>query len=398
MNGGNYAERKKRIPMSKKVLLVDDEPNVLSAVKRQLRKKIDISTAESGREALSIIKNKGPFAVIISDMRMPEMDGIELLKKVKKAAPETVRMMLTGNADQQTAIDAVNQGSIFRFMTKPCAPELLEKSVAAGLEQHRLITAEKELLNKTLNGTIKVLTEILSLVNPAAFSRAYRIKNLVREIAKKLNLPNLWQYQIAALLSQIGCITVPSDTLNKMYDGIGLTSAEEEMFKSHPAAGAKLLGTIPRLGNISRIIEEQQQPYKKFAVLPHDPNEETVIVGGQLLHLAVDYDQLLFIGYSHEKACKTLEQRPREYNPDLLAALKGIEAAKMECVTKRVRVMELHSGMTVNQNVLTKNGILIVAKGQEVSYTVIQRLRNFAGTIGVVEPIEVTIFQKQEES
>ena len=223
--------------MNKKVLFVDDEANVLDAIRRKLRKKFKISTALSGAEALKLIRQKGPFTVLVSDMRMPEMNGVQLLSKVKDIAPDTVRMMLTGNADQETAIQAVNEGSIFRFFTKPCPPELLENGIAGAIEQYRLVTAEKELLNKTLNGSIKVLTEILSLVNPAAFSRSYRIRNYVREIALKLQLPNLWQFQIAALLSQIGCVTLPGDTVEKMYKGIRLEKDEEIMYRSHPEAG-----------------------------------------------------------------------------------------------------------------------------------------------------------------
>jgi len=106
-----------------KILCVDDEPNVLKAYKRGLRSNFAIDIATSGGEALQFIESRGPYAVIVSDMRMPQMNGIELLNTVKQCAPDTVRIMLTGNADQQTAIDAVNPGEIFRFLNKPCQPE-----------------------------------------------------------------------------------------------------------------------------------------------------------------------------------------------------------------------------------------------------------------------------------
>ncbi|MFH1417727.1 MAG: response regulator, partial [Planctomycetota bacterium] len=136
--------------MSKKILCVDDDPNILNAYRRGLRRLFEIETAEGGAEGLEAIASQGPFAVVVSDMRMPGMDGIQFLTAVKKRAPESVRIMLTGNADQQTAMDAVNEGSIFRFLTKPCPPEHLAKALTAGIEQYRLITAEKELLGKTL--------------------------------------------------------------------------------------------------------------------------------------------------------------------------------------------------------------------------------------------------------
>jgi response regulator RpfG family c-di-GMP phosphodiesterase len=383
--------------MFEKVLFVDDEPNVLEAIKRQLRKKnFRIKVALGGDMALEVLKKESPVAVIVSDMRMPEMNGIQLLSKVKERYPDTVRMMLTGNADQETAMEAVNQGSIFRFLTKPCAPDLLANSIDTAIEQYRLITAEKELLNKTLNGSIKVMSEILSLVNPAAFSRSYRIKNYVKEITVKLKLRNLWQFQIAALLSQIGCITLPTDTINKVYEGKELDKAEQKMYDGHPAAGAKLLVNIPRFKVISKIIEMQMMPYGAFTTAAKDANEKTAFIGAQILHLALDYDQLVSRGLSHKEACDTLEPKGGEYNPHIIAALISMDDPLLEMVVHMINAMNLQVGMVVNQDVKTKNGILIASGGQEVSVTVLDRLRNFANTVGVVEPFEVIEYRKKK--
>ena len=158
--------------MADKILLVDDDPNLLSALQRQLRKRFDLTTAQGGEEALAAVRaaaeRREPFAVVLSDMRMPGMDGIEVLKQVKDIAPETVRMMLTGNADQQTAIAAINEGSILRFYTKPCPAEQLVAGLAAGVEQYRLVTAERDLFEKTLAGSIKVLADVVSMNDPTA--------------------------------------------------------------------------------------------------------------------------------------------------------------------------------------------------------------------------------------
>ena len=136
-----------------KILLVDDEQSVLDAFHRQLRKQFNIETAVSGREGLKKIADIGPFAVIVSDMRMPVMDGIAFLVEARKVSPESVRMMLTGNADQQTAIDAINHGSIFRFITKPCSPTNLAEAIDAGLEQYRLTTeVARQALQDPLTG------------------------------------------------------------------------------------------------------------------------------------------------------------------------------------------------------------------------------------------------------
>src|SRR5450432_1390032 len=109
--------------MNKRVLFVDDEPNLLASFQRSFRKLLEFDVAAGGAEALVAFERHGPYAVIVSDMRMPGIDGMELLEKIKVLYPATVRIMLTGNADQQTAVDAVNRGQIFRFINKPCAAD-----------------------------------------------------------------------------------------------------------------------------------------------------------------------------------------------------------------------------------------------------------------------------------
>src|SRR4030067_3783918 len=154
--------------MEEKILFVDDDPNILSAYQRQLRKQFTVDTALGGDLGLTAIANHGPYSVIVADMGMPGMNGVQFLSKVKEIAPDSVRMMLTGNADQHTAMSAINEGNIFRFLTKPCQPEVITKVLTAGIEQYRLVTAEKDLLEKTLNGRVKGLNDTLAIVNPTA--------------------------------------------------------------------------------------------------------------------------------------------------------------------------------------------------------------------------------------
>ncbi len=126
------------------ILLVDDEPNILSSYSRGLRKNWNLITASSGEEGLAAIREHGSFAVIVSDYNMPRMNGISFLTQALELAPESVRMMLTGEGDFHIATRAVNEGNIFRFLTKPCSLENLEKSLVAGYQQFRLLQIEKE--------------------------------------------------------------------------------------------------------------------------------------------------------------------------------------------------------------------------------------------------------------
>ena len=128
--------------MNQKILFVDDDANLLDAVQRSLRKQFTIDTALGGAEGLRKLAEQGPYAVVVADMQMPEMTGLQFLRNVQTAAPDAVLMMLTGNSDLQTAMDAVDDGRVFRFMTKPCPMSTLGPTLAAGLEQFRLMTEE----------------------------------------------------------------------------------------------------------------------------------------------------------------------------------------------------------------------------------------------------------------
>jgi response regulator RpfG family c-di-GMP phosphodiesterase len=155
---------------------------------------------------------------------MPEMDGARFLARVNEIAPQTVRMVLSGQADLESTIAAVNEGRVFRFLLKPCNSETLFGVIKNGIEQYRLIHAEKHLLENTLNATVKVLCDVLGLINPVAQRRAAQIQRYAESAAAALPmLPHLWQYHLAAMVSQLGCITLPQETLSRAIGGQALS-------------------------------------------------------------------------------------------------------------------------------------------------------------------------------
>ncbi|MDR3584123.1 MAG: response regulator, partial [Desulfosporosinus sp.] len=155
--------------MNNKVLLVDDDLNVLQAYTRTLRGNFKVSTTDNGAEGLQILKKEGPFAVIVTDYRMPKMNGIQFLAYAKELIPDTIRIMLSGQADLDVSIQAVNEGNVFRFLNKPCPTEQLIKVLDTAIEQYRLVMSERELLDKTLKGSVKLLLDISNAVNPQIF-------------------------------------------------------------------------------------------------------------------------------------------------------------------------------------------------------------------------------------
>jgi ActR/RegA family two-component response regulator len=374
--------------VTRRILFVDDEPNVLQALERQLRKQFEVFTAEGPVPGLEALKKEGPFAVIVSDLRMPVMDGIRFLAKAKEAFPDSVRVILSGQGDFAAAIDAVNEGSIFRFLTKPCATDHLAKALAAALEQYRLVHAERELLEQTLSGSIEVLSEILSLVNPSAFGRSHRIRRYVRHMVGRLGLPNPWQYEVAAMLSQIGCVTVSPNILDKVYSGVSLSKSEADLFASQYRVGSRLLARIPRLEEVAEMIGAQLQGDVDVELRPE--TAQPVAIGVQMLRMANDFDQGILRGLTRDAVMAEIRARHR-HNRDLISALLTAEVPQFGTEVRMLGIHDLSAGMVLNCEVHAKNGLLLLSKGQEVTQSVIARLLSFAGSIGVVQPFAVIL-------
>lgn len=291
-----------------RVLFVDDEPNILDSIRRQLRKSFDVVTANSGIEALALLKDTGPVAVVVSDMRMPGMNGAELLARIRDQYPDTVRMILSGQADLESTIAAINDGHIFRFLTKPCQEDALRRAVSSGIEQYELVTTRKELLEKTLQGLVEMLTDILGITNPVARRRTGRVRQYSAAIASALKFSMPWDLRLATLLSQLGCITLPVNLLDKLYAGTPLDSEEQRLYRRHPEVAAALIGRIPQLGPVAAMVARQQQA-TDFTALPADigewPAESTATV---ILAVATALDDLMATGEQPADALKRLEQ------------------------------------------------------------------------------------------
>ena len=374
--------------MTRRILCVDDEPNVLQALDRQLRKQFEIVTAVGTTQGLEALEKSGPFAVILSDLRMPVMNGVQFLATAKERFPETVRMILSGQADFAATIEAVNEGSIFRFLTKPCENDHLVKALTGALEQYRLVQAERELLEHTLIGSIEVLSEILSLVSPSAFSRSHRIRRYVRHMAGELGLPEPWQYEVAAMLSQIGCVTVPTDVLEKVYSGAPLSNSEAETFASHYQLGGRLLARIPRLEQVAQIIGCQQSPDLECAVKPGSVG--AVAIGAQMLQIANEFDQGIIRGVGRDAVMTEICKR-HPNNKHLISTLHTAQVPTIGTEVRMVGVHDLSTNMVINCEVYSKSGLLLLSKGQEVTDSVVARMLSFADSVGVVQPFSVVI-------
>lgn len=378
--------------MSGKILFVDDDANLLEGYRRQLRKTFKIQIALGAQEGLALINSRGPFAVVMADMHMPGMNGIEFLAKVRTIAPDSVGMMLTGHADLQTAMGAVNEGRIFRFLTKPCPPEMLTAALNAGMEQYRLVTAERELLERTLRGCVWVLVEIMSMISPTAFSRAARLRKHVQRITGSMDLSRAWRYEVAAMLSQIGTVTLPQALLEKAVGGEEMTAEEQEMYESHASVGAHLLSSIPRLEAISDMILGQEAGnLEGQKVAGSSAEQEEAILGAQILKTTSDLDVLVQQGMSVQEGLIELQKRGKIYNPAIIEALEPEEDDTPKTEAKIMTIFDITVGMIAARDVVAKNGLLLLPQGQEVTSTVLARLRNFSAGVGLIEPLHMHV-------
>ncbi|MEG8946190.1 HD domain-containing phosphohydrolase [Rosettibacter firmus] len=377
-----------------KILLVDDDENALAGFRRSLGMHFNIFTAQSADEGISLIEKQNNFAVVISDYKMPNMDGNEFLKIVKNLTPDTVRIMLTGYAEINIAIEAVNEGNVFRFLTKPCNTDILIKSVKTAIEQYRLITAEKELLEKTLKGSINLLVDILSLTNPQIFNKVIKLKQMAKNIALKLSVKKIWEVEIAVLLSQIGCIAIPPGILEKKYKGMNLTEEEQKLFESHPKIGKKLLENIPRLETVAEIIAHQFLNEHTFT----SPFKDEYMVAAKILNALIDFDFLTSTGKTEQEALELMKKNTK-YDPDILTALDTELAGIYDGLTLlSVELEDLKPGVILADDIKDEFGKVLITKGAEISQASLLRLLNFSKYGKIITPIKILVYLEDNEN
>jgi len=369
-----------------RVLCVDDDPRILQGLHRRLRKRFDLRVATGPEEGLEAVASEGPFAVVVSDMRMPGMDGVQFLGRVQESAPDTVRVMLTGNTDLQTAMEAVNEGNVYRFLTKPCEPEDLARTIDAGIAQYRLIVSEREILEKTLHGAVDVLGQILSMADPRSFARAQRVSELAAELAGELAFDRVWEIKVAASLAQIGHVTVPH--LGGRNEG-----ARREMLRGIPEIGRDLLLQIPRLDGVAQIVYYQRKNFDGSGFPEDERSGVAIPKGARILRILYDLVEFEESERSRGRALGRLAEREGVYDPELLAQvtdhLRAREGAPAREVELSTTAMEMQGGDVVLHEVKSSTGQLLLAAHTRITRTVLLRLRNWAQATGIEEPVKI---------
>jgi len=384
-----------------RILCVDDEPNVLSGYQRILRKVAEVQIASSGAEALRIVAENPPM-VVFADRHMPGMDGIELVHRIGESHPDLIRVMVTGANDQETAIAAINHGHIFRFLSKPVQSELLIRTVEDAVRQWRLVHAERDLLERTLNGGVQVLVDILGLVDSGVSGNAEALRLDVRRLCQEVKA-DAWQVELAAMLASVGRMTLPPSVAAKSASGMKLDAVEADMVQRVPEVGSMLIANIPRLEEAARIILYQAKRYDGGGFPQDSTKGEAIPLGARILYLTIRVRQAEHDGLDRQAALAKLAADPGSVDAALLqAAIRcwcGVSSAA-ELKPHRIRTLtswrQLTVGMDLLSTLATKDGTVLLAVGQTITRAHLERLANFdrvselaTGDLTVAESVRI---------
>lgn len=370
------------------ILFIAADTNLLRSCEHSLSHEFTVQTAKGAEKGLECLRKQGPFAVVVSDLQMPLMDGLEVLRRVRQISPETVRILLMGHADQQTAIEAANTGKIFRFLTKPCDTEALTMVLREAVRHYHMAVAERELLEQTLVGVVAVLTQILTLVNPVAQGKANRLKQYCLHIAREAGYKKVWLVEMAAMLSQLGCLTIPPEILIKQGHGLRLTPEERVMLQDHPDLAVKLLMWIPRFEDVVEIIALQDKPVSAFPTYADPERNERIRQGGRILHTAMVLDELLMAGLPPGEILDSLEHDPA-HDRELVEACRSYDFGLQNMIRIELTCADLNTHMVLDEDIFTLHEHQVATRGERITPPLLAGLLNYSRTVGIREPFAV---------
>ena len=375
-----------------KILIVEDEEINRNIITEQLKKyELILKEVENGKQALKILE-LDKFDLILLDIQMPEMDGYEVLEKLKK--DEKLKhipvIMITSVDDIKSVARCISMGAE-DYLIKPFEPVVLTARIKNSLDKYSALKNEKELLEKTLTGSIKILIELLSVFRPNIFGQTARIRSICRGIAKKLNIKELWHIEVASLLSQLGSIVLSPDIVEKIEINANLLPNEKKEFEKSPQFGYNFVKQLPRLEKVAQIILHQNADFHKITSIPPDRERPNVPMEAFILKLAIDFNRQLNMGLNFTEIMEDLIKKKEKYHPKALSTLNEMIQKEVKRDIRSYNISAIEPGMIFMENVMTESGSQIIAKGQEASATLLVRLKNIKKRMTVIEPIKVLL-------
>jgi DNA-binding NarL/FixJ family response regulator len=297
-----------------RVLCLDDEPLVLESLRDALRRKFEIVVSTNGFEALRLLASD-PFAVVLTDMRMPMLDGARFLTLAREHAPDTVRVMLTGQSALPDAAAAVNEGQIYRLLIKPCKTDDLVYALNAAVAEHEVRIAQRNEYAGLVDTTVQAMMKLAAQVDPDGRARGDRIKRHVIELAGQVEaITSTSELATACALMQIGALGVSAETRARAASNTRLGPEHATELERMPEIAAALVPGLLALKPVAALLAATAPPFATSR-----PRTPEVPGGAQVLRIALDYELQLRQGAPGVTALKALNARSGRYDPTLLA-------------------------------------------------------------------------------
>ena len=376
--------------MNNKILCVDDEESILKGFQLNLRKGFELHLASNGIEGLEVFEREKGFALVLSDMRMPEMDGATMLSEIKKRDSEVVTVLLTGHTDFESAIAAVNEGNVFRMLSKPCPPEMLIRVLGDGFAQHDLIKSKRILLDQTLRGAVDALAQSLSTAKPLFFGRAQRVRRIANELSDMLKIEDALRVDIACIFSQLAYISLPESVTEDVYYKRDLTSGVKEMVRKFPEETEKIIEKIPGLEDVVEILGKLTVQHR------FEEDDDTGLrKAASILRVALDFDYYEEQGHDRSLIVQTLKSRKDDYDPEVTECLSQLlVVAEQKYRLEEITIRKLDVGMRLAQELRLSDGLLVASSGADVDRQLLKVIRNYVSCYSEMpfpKKIQVTV-------
>ncbi|MCM8525116.1 MAG: response regulator [Lentisphaeraceae bacterium] len=349
------------------VLFVDDDPNILKAIKRNLRGKFEICTSETIEDAIDKIKTH-TFPVVVSDMKMPVMNGADFLILVRETQPEAIRILLTGESGLEEAIKAINESDIFKFLKKPCPTEVLIENINSALRIYNAKHIEELLMEKSVKGFVLIISELMNIISPEIFKKSSDIRRIIKSPRTSFPIKDEWSVEVAALLMYLGSINYKIYSYEKIFNTEAMSKI---LYKS-----ASLIFKIPKFEEVHNILYDLACFYEDQAVI------NALDCDSKVLKLIIDYYHM--VSHANFK-----EKFVRMYNKDILSAIPDMLGKTKKSEIIEIGADKLEANMTAAENIITVSGSILINKGDTITDNDIVTLLLFSSKNVLVEPFKV---------
>lgn len=363
------------------ILCVDDEPALVEGLRRQLDPLYDVCIAYSGFEGLARLQDGRTFSAIVSDVRMPGMDGVTFLKEAAALHPRTSRILLTGQADLPSAAAAINEGRLFRFLLKPCGKDTILSAIADGVRQFELLQAERELLEQTLRQSLGAMAEALSLVVPNAAQPFLKVRRLARQLCRQLSIDGMWEVEVACMFSHIATLTLRNEVLDDLVNNKERDPETLRPLSQGNVVAQRLTAQIPRLGNVRDLLRGAGRLDRS--------KSEQFDLAVWIVNICAEYGRCLVAGMDPDGALALVQAKAEEVPERLKEVLHTLIQPTETRPDRTVSFHELRPGMLLVEPVYMGDGVLLVPADSEVTNPLIEQLRPFAASKRLIEPLIV---------